>query len=102
MCFSSGSSLPLLESRHFEAHSDGNVCGLVCRFSTSFILILDPLQVQSNYTQPFQFCGGYLDPVDYSPRPYITASGAPSPEDPKGFLCPVQSLCVVANSFNDC
>src|SRR5271170_7450898 len=65
------------------------------------MLILDPLGLQANFTQTFQFCGGYLDPVTFAPQPYITASGAPSTESPKGFLCPVQSLCVEgSNPYN--
>ena len=49
----------------------------------------------------FQFCGGYLDPVDLSPQPYITANGTPSTEAPKGYFCPVQSQCIEnSNPYN--
>jgi hypothetical protein len=73
-------------------------CVWVGKFSPNTRSDLDPLGVQANYTyQPFQFCGGHLDPNDFTPQPYITSSGAPSNESPKGFLCPVQSLCVVCH-----
>ncbi len=63
--------------------------------SNPVINFSDPLKIKANFTQEFQFCGGHLDPIDFSPRPYITASGLPNDEPPKGFLCPVQSFCVV-------
>jgi len=55
---------------------------------------VDPLGI-SNYTQEFQFCGGYLNPIDFTPQPYITASGVPSTGSAKGYLCPVGSICIV-------
>jgi hypothetical protein len=59
---------------------------------------LDPLGI-SNYTQPFQFCGGYLSPTDFTPQPYITAEGVPSTESSKGYLCPVGSMCIVLSTW---
>jgi voltage-dependent calcium channel len=65
------------------------------------LLISDPLGIQPNFTQQFQFCGGYLDPISFTPQPYITAAGIPSNEAPKGFLCPVQSRCIEnSNPYN--
>jgi len=64
------------------------------------MLTPDPAGIQPNYTQPFQFCGGYLDPITFNPQPYITASGVPSTEGPKGYWCPVQSVCMVCHGFS--
>lgn len=60
--------------------------------------ILDPQGIQ-NYTQDFQFCGGYLDPNNFTPLPYIKASGVPNKEPAKGFICPVGSICLVRNQY---
>ena len=65
-------------------------------------MIVDPGGIQANFTQAFQFCGGHLDPIDFTPRSYITASGVPSAESPKGYLCPAQSFCVVCHNSNSC
>jgi len=43
-----------------------------------------------------------LDPVTFTPQPYITAAGVPSTEAPKGFLCPVLSRCIEGeNPYNN-
>jgi len=55
---------------------------------------IDPLGI-ANYTQEFQFCGGYLSAVDFTPQPYITRSGVPTTQSAKGYLCPVGSMCIV-------
>jgi voltage-dependent calcium channel len=59
------------------------------------VITLDPLGIQAPFVQEFQFCGGYLDPNNFTAMPYITADGTMSIEAPKGFLCPVQSRCIV-------
>jgi hypothetical protein len=55
-----------------------------------------------NFTNEAQFCGGHL--IEGNVRKgYIPLPGnPPSPEDGKGFLCPVGSLCIEGkNPFND-
>jgi hypothetical protein len=55
-----------------------------------------------NYTNGNQFCGGHLLEGNIR-QGYITLPGRPKgPDDGKGFLCPVGSLCVEGeNPFND-
>ncbi|KAK9235427.1 Ion transport protein-domain-containing protein [Lipomyces kononenkoae] len=66
-------------------------------FSGSFrrqCVWVDPYQQEANYTNNLQFCGGYLDPVDKSHLPWVRANGEPGTTAPKGFICPVYSICV--------
>ncbi|KAJ9202067.1 hypothetical protein DTO207G8_55 [Paecilomyces variotii] len=61
---------------------------------------------QDNFTSndaygTLQFCGGYLDAVDGSPKPWVTADGVASGFTPKGYLCPQGSVCVEgSNPYN--
>ncbi|KAJ6259480.1 hypothetical protein Dda_5117 [Drechslerella dactyloides] len=55
---------------------------------------IDPAGVQPNYTQEFQFCGGYLDARNLSEMPYLYPDGRPAEIKPKGYICPINSLCV--------
>ncbi|EPS42843.1 hypothetical protein H072_3186 [Dactylellina haptotyla CBS 200.50] len=57
-----------------------------------------PTGVQANYTQEFQFCGGYLDASNFSEMPYIFPDGTHAGVAPKGYICPVNSLCVEASN----
>ena len=61
----------------------------------------DPTGSSENYTRMSQFCGGYMDNITGQSMPYITANGLPSVENPKGFICPNQSMCVESvNPYN--
>ncbi|KAF3939441.1 hypothetical protein ABW19_dt0202920 [Dactylella cylindrospora] len=68
---------------------------------------IDPTGVQANYTQEFQFCGGYIDANNLSAMPYIYPDGSHAEISPKGYICPVNSLCVEvfviisSNTFTD-
>ncbi|KAI5776754.1 Ion transport protein-domain-containing protein [Geopyxis carbonaria] len=55
---------------------------------------VDPAGIQSNYTQQFQFCGGYIDSQSGEEKPYVHLDGVPGAKDPKGYICPVNSICV--------
>jgi len=55
---------------------------------------VDPQGLQGNYTQQFQFCGGYMDVVTGLKMPYLLADGSPGTDDAKGYICPPHSLCV--------
>jgi hypothetical protein len=56
----------------------------------------------NNYTNEAQFCGGHLLPGNIR-QGYIAVPGRPTgPDNGKGFLCPIGSLCVEAeNPFNN-
>lgn len=61
---------------------------------------VDPEGVQANYTQEFQFCGGYLDASTGLAKPYLMPDGTPGTRNPKGYICPPNSLCVsIANPY---
>lgn len=52
-----------------------------------------------NYTQNIapeniQFCGGFLDPITAQEMPWLYGDGRNGSSHPKGFLCPMGSLCV--------
>ena len=47
-----------------------------------------------NYTQNFQFCGGYLDAATAAPMPWLKDDGRNGTRSHKGYLCPQGSLCV--------
>ena len=52
-----------------------------------------------NYSQNLapeniQFCGGYLDPSTATEMPWLKGDGSNGTTHPKGFLCPIGSLCV--------
>lgn len=61
----------------------------------------DPAGIQANYTLnaygAYQFCGGSLD-ADGSRMPYLLSDGVTSSNVTKGYLCPVNSVCVVSQS----
>ena len=61
----------------------------------------DPTGIYSNYTRMSQFCGGYMDNVTGEIMSYITADGSPSIENPKGFICPNQSMCIESDNPNN-
>ncbi|KAF3904350.1 hypothetical protein AA313_de0206632 [Arthrobotrys entomopaga] len=54
---------------------------------------IDPAGVQANYTQEFQFCGGYIDASNFT-QPYMFADGTHAQVSAKGYICPLNSLCV--------
>ena len=63
---------------------------------------IDPLGIQPNYTRMQQFCGGYTENATGNILTYLTADGLPSAEDPKGFICPNQSICIESvNPYNN-
>ncbi|PWY89772.1 hypothetical protein BO70DRAFT_377049 [Aspergillus heteromorphus CBS 117.55] len=61
---------------------------------------------QSNYTQndpngSLQFCGGYVNASTGQSMPWIQSNNVPTSSSPKGYLCPVGSLCVEGtNPYN--
>lgn len=55
---------------------------------------VDPEGVQSNYTQAFQFCGGYINATTGLALPYLYTDGSLGAKKAKGYICPVNSLCV--------
>lgn len=55
---------------------------------------VDPEGIQANYTQEFQFCGGHLNAVTGEAEPFVLADGKPGAKEPKGYICPQNSLCV--------
>ncbi|KAH0603703.1 uncharacterized protein H6S33_007362 [Morchella sextelata] len=55
---------------------------------------VDPEGVQGNYTQDFQFCGGYIDASTGLELPYVYTDGTSGAKKAKGYICPVNSLCV--------
>ncbi|EWC43991.1 hypothetical protein DRE_01343 [Drechslerella stenobrocha 248] len=59
---------------------------------------IDPAGIQPNYTQEFQFCGGYLDARNFSEMPYLYPDGTSAGISPKGYICPVNSLCLEAQN----
>lgn len=66
---------------------------------------IDPTNSNNNWTNSFAFCGGYLDPDTYLPRPWVTqlsnGSLVPGTSSHKGYLCPVQSVCLeTTNPYN--
>ena len=61
----------------------------------------DSTGIYSNYTRMSQFCGGYMDNVTGEILSYITADGSPSIENPKGFICPNQSMCIESDNPNN-
>jgi voltage-dependent calcium channel len=54
---------------------------------------VDPQGQQANFTQDFQFCGGYLD-QNGNEMPWVFADGSNGTSEHKGYLCPVNSICV--------
>jgi voltage-dependent calcium channel len=66
---------------------------------------LDPTDSTNTYTNNFTFCGGHLDNVTYLPMPYVIqnpdGSFTNGSSSHKGYLCPVQSICLDAqNPYN--
>ncbi|KAJ5180626.1 hypothetical protein N7492_003836 [Penicillium capsulatum] len=61
---------------------------------------------QNNYTQNdapdgIQFCGGHLDNVTAKEMPWLDSGGIPADTKPKGYICPVGSLCIQGdNPYN--
>ncbi|KPI42569.1 Calcium-channel protein cch1 [Cyphellophora attinorum] len=52
-----------------------------------------------NYTQNLapeniQFCGGYLNATTAAEMPWLKSDGSNGTSHPKGFICPIGSLCV--------
>jgi hypothetical protein len=85
-----------------------NVGFLMCFFWLIFVIIgvqsfksslrrqctwIDPADSNNNWTNTFQFCGGYLDTETHNPKPWLKADGTPGATSHKGFLCPEQSVC---------
>ncbi|KAJ9630744.1 calcium channel protein [Taxawa tesnikishii (nom. ined.)] len=59
--------------------------------------LTDPV---GNYSTDMQFCGGYLS-ANGTAMPYLSADGRPSLTSHKGFLCPVDSVCIEGeNPYN--
>jgi hypothetical protein len=59
---------------------------------------VDPEGIQSNFTQPFQFCGGWTDPKTGAAKPYLRANGVPGAQIAKGYICPKNSICVAGEN----
>ncbi|GAB7348680.1 hypothetical protein MBLNU459_g7040t3 [Dothideomycetes sp. NU459] len=62
---------------------------------------IDQANEQDDWTYDFQFCGGYLD-SNYTPQPWLLGDmQTPGAKTHKGYLCPVNSLCVEGtNPYN--
>lgn len=62
---------------------------------------IDPTNSTDNYVYDFQFCGGYLD-SNFNPQPWLLEDmRTPGTATHKGYLCPVNSLCVEGeNPYN--
>lgn len=50
--------------------------------------------MQDDYVQEFQFCGGYLDNITQKETGYLLKDGKSAGIDPKGYICPVNSICI--------
>jgi hypothetical protein len=66
---------------------------------------LDPNDSTNNFTQYLVFCGGQLDAVTYNPTPWMFVNSSGLLEfgatTSKGYLCPVQSICLQqTNPYN--
>ena len=60
---------------------------------------VDPEGLQPNYTQEFQFCGGYMDPLTGGSKPFLLRDGVtPGAEEAKGYICPPNSLCMAVGN----
>jgi len=59
---------------------------------------VDPLGIQANFTQEFQFCGGHLNAVTGKAEPFINVDGTPGAKHAKGYICPVNSFCIVGDN----
>lgn len=62
---------------------------------------IDP-QGKENYAMndpdSLQLCGGYIDAVDWTSKPWLYDDGTPSSTHPKGYLCPPGSVCMEGNN----
>lgn len=59
---------------------------------------IDP-QNQTNYTNPFTLCGGYLDNGSGDSLPWMFGNGTFGAASPKGHICPRGSLCIEQTSL---
>lgn len=60
----------------------------------------NPSNNSDNYTNEMQFCGGWLLP-NGTARPWQHADGTLGASSPKGFFCPINSVCVEGeNPYN--
>jgi len=59
---------------------------------------VDPEGVQGNFTQKFQFCGGHRNRLTGLEEPYVYEDGTPGAIFPKGYICPINSVCVSSNN----
>lgn len=61
---------------------------------------VDPEGIQENFTNSFQFCGGHLN-AQAQPVPWLYPDGRNGSTNHKGFLCPINSLCIQGeNPYN--
>ncbi|KAK7206290.1 Ion transport protein-domain-containing protein [Myxozyma melibiosi] len=73
-------------------------------FSGSFrrqCVWVNPDDASDTYTN-MQLCGGYLEPITLKKMPFKKLDGSFSDSEPKGYLCPVYSICseVESNPYN--
>ncbi|KAF8440127.1 Ion transport protein-domain-containing protein [Terfezia claveryi] len=59
---------------------------------------VDPHGVQANFTHEFQFCGGHLSAVTGKAEPFINADGTDGAKHAKGYICPINSFCIVGDN----
>jgi voltage-dependent calcium channel len=59
---------------------------------------IDPTNSSNNYTNALIFCGGHLNATTYQPEPWVLRNPdgtfTPGTTSHKGYLCPVQSICL--------
>lgn len=56
-------------------------------------ILTDPYDPANNVT--LGSCGGFLDPTTLLPTSFIKEDGTPSSLSPKGFICPLNQVCLV-------
>lgn len=55
---------------------------------------VDPDGIQANFTNRLQFCGGQLNNITGASEAFFKSDGRLGDKDPRGDLCPRNSLCV--------
>lgn len=55
---------------------------------------VDPEAIQSNFTNHLQFCGGHINNVTGVPEPYYLSDSSRGAVEPRGDLCPRNSICI--------
>jgi hypothetical protein len=61
---------------------------------------IDPTggEAGGNFTNEMQFCGGYMNATTGENMPYLAPDGSFGANEPKGFICPPQSVCMIVGN----